>query len=141
MNDRSIWADRGNRLKGWSLVVFASLAEFVKDFRTFELVKIVVWLLEFSLKEGEVLDDGSTVTDVRLAHAFLLSGILLCFHVLHDVLVCVDSLFFEKLKDFSIQGTLMYSNFLARRRHSLQVLKNLLVWLHFNTLASQVLLH
>jgi len=66
-------------------VVLAVGAELVKVACAGELIEGVVLLAQLLLKIGEVLHDCGAVTDVAIAHTFLLCGILLRLRVLNSV--------------------------------------------------------
>lgn len=71
--------------------------------RTGVLVNCVVFLAKLFLEIGEVLHDRGTVTNVALAHAFLLCGILLWFGVLDGVFRLYSRVFAKRM-DVGIAG-------------------------------------
>ena len=83
-------------------MVVTKSAQFVEVCATSEFGQIMVWLLQFSLQVGEILHDGSAVSDVTLPHAFLFDFILLALQMRDWVFIEFGRDIFDDLSQMSV---------------------------------------
>ena len=95
-------------------MILTMSSELVEDSGTRVLVQCVILLLQLFLEEGEVLHDGGTVTDVALAHSFLLSCIFVALSVL-DSIVGRDGHILAKASKLRIARVHVNANLHTRR--------------------------
>ena len=98
MDDGAIGTNGADSLERRALMEFTLGAELIEDTGARVFINIVFFLVQLLLKEGKVLHDCGTITNIGVAHTLHLSGILGHLRHLDSVLRRHSHIFAKAMK-------------------------------------------